>query len=208
MLILQSCPVCFEEFDASRKPHTITCGHVFCHPCLEAINQSGLESAKCPICRTRFNPDSARAVIGSDQPRQEAKLWESLKGYTKGNCRTEQLPCLPSKEELTRIGASEGICIAVDTMRMLLHAENSSFELEVKSQQLQVDRDILSRRVANLEYRLKQLQGALIINTSHNSMKGATGQTESYRSNEAPRPSISSDDDDPPSPRTKPTVRQ
>jgi hypothetical protein len=48
-------------------------------------------------------------------------------------------------------------------MRMLLHAENSSFELEVKSQQLQVDRDILSRRVANLEYRLKQLQGALII---------------------------------------------
>ncbi|ELU41252.1 zf-C3HC4 domain-containing protein [Rhizoctonia solani AG-1 IA] len=169
MFILQSCPVCFEEFDVEHKPHTIPCGHVFCLPCLDTVSRTAWDSARCPICRAQFDPVSARAVIGTDQPKQETELWQSLKSYTKANVSAQHLLTLPLEEELGRMGASENIHVAVSAMRMLFQAKNTSFELEVKCQALSTDRELLSTRVTDLEARLRQLQGALTIKEGYRS---------------------------------------
>ncbi|CAE6428976.1 unnamed protein product [Rhizoctonia solani] len=207
MFILQSCPVCFEEFDVEHKPHTIPCGHVFCLPCLDTVSRTAWDSARCPICRAQFDPVSARAVIGTDQPKQETELWQSLKSYTKANVSAQHLLTLPLEEELGRMGASENIHVAVSAMRMLFQAKNTSFELEVKCQALSTDRELLSTRVTDLEARLRQLQGALTINTQNHSQP-EIGQAEPYGSPELSYPSIPSEDDDPRTLRTKPTNRE
>jgi len=43
----ESCPVCLEDF-GPKAPKVLSCGHVFCAPCL---SQWTRENSTCPICR-------------------------------------------------------------------------------------------------------------------------------------------------------------
>ncbi|XP_063974628.1 E3 ubiquitin-protein ligase RNF4-like [Diachasmimorpha longicaudata] len=43
-----TCPVCFEDLRASRKPMSTKCGHIFCEECLIATLGS---QKKCPKCK-------------------------------------------------------------------------------------------------------------------------------------------------------------
>ncbi|EPQ51326.1 hypothetical protein GLOTRDRAFT_66034, partial [Gloeophyllum trabeum ATCC 11539] len=46
---LSRCDVCLDEYSFAspqQTPHAISCGHVFCHPCLSRLNPS-----ICPLCR-------------------------------------------------------------------------------------------------------------------------------------------------------------
>ncbi|XP_015121399.1 E3 ubiquitin-protein ligase RNF4 [Diachasma alloeum] len=43
-----TCPVCFEDLRASRKPMSTKCGHIFCEDCLLATL---VTQKKCPKCK-------------------------------------------------------------------------------------------------------------------------------------------------------------
>ena len=46
-----SCPICREIFD---DPIRITCGHTFCHECLDKYEDDAGYIPPCPICRTNY----------------------------------------------------------------------------------------------------------------------------------------------------------
>lgn len=46
-----NCPVCLDVY---YKPTAVSCGHVFCEPCLQPFLP--LASPQCPLCRTEFDP--------------------------------------------------------------------------------------------------------------------------------------------------------
>ncbi|KIY72328.1 hypothetical protein CYLTODRAFT_388978 [Cylindrobasidium torrendii FP15055 ss-10] len=49
-----TCDVCLDAFDADNcAPCSIECGHIFCLKCLNALSRP-----KCPLCRSRFEPQS------------------------------------------------------------------------------------------------------------------------------------------------------
>ncbi|KAH7890475.1 hypothetical protein F5I97DRAFT_35654 [Phlebopus sp. FC_14] len=73
MLIIgpnSTCDVCLEGYSSgSNIPHSIACGHVFCHKCLEHLTQH-----KCPLCRTRFLPQDIRKLHVDRDPTALAPL--------------------------------------------------------------------------------------------------------------------------------------
>lgn len=57
-----TCSVCMEVFD---NPHRISCGHCFCHRCLDHfISQT---SSICPMCRQTFNVRSCQKDDETEQ---------------------------------------------------------------------------------------------------------------------------------------------
>ncbi|KAF8882120.1 hypothetical protein BD779DRAFT_945202 [Infundibulicybe gibba] len=62
MLVLHPssrCDVCLDSYaiDGPQTPHAIPCGHIFCGPCLTAVNPSN-----CPLCRKVFAPDRIKRL--------------------------------------------------------------------------------------------------------------------------------------------------
>jgi len=60
----RECVICFREFDDlmrnDEEIHTTPCGHVFC---LKCIRKALIEKGKCPICRTRVDPDHTLRIF-------------------------------------------------------------------------------------------------------------------------------------------------
>lgn len=104
MFVLQDCSICFEDYDALRLPHSITCGthhlissvvmvldpivfpgHVFCRPCLDSLVDS---SPNCPNCRASIGRKSIRKVVCTQQdaptldastlPEAEMIMWQTI----------------------------------------------------------------------------------------------------------------------------------
>ncbi|XP_019715027.1 E3 ubiquitin-protein ligase NHLRC1, partial [Hippocampus comes] len=51
---LLECKVCFEKFNAQRaerRPQNLSCGHVLCAECVEALSRPLLRKLECPFCR-------------------------------------------------------------------------------------------------------------------------------------------------------------
>ena len=68
------CSICMETFD---DPRVLTCQHVFCLKCLEALCKS-LKVATCPICRTDVPLDKQNGVQSLPKPLILNKLRETL----------------------------------------------------------------------------------------------------------------------------------
>lgn len=53
-LLKSDCVICFESFTDAKKPVCISCGHIFCEPCILKHQENKLV-ATCPLCRTSFS---------------------------------------------------------------------------------------------------------------------------------------------------------
>ncbi|KAJ1300010.1 hypothetical protein OPQ81_011844 [Rhizoctonia solani] len=121
MLVLQDCPVCFEEFDERVRPQTIHCGHVFCSQCLDNLS---LSSPRCPICRVVFRGHRIRPVIGAmvdSESEEEKTLWESLRNMTEADSEIRNFFVKEnSPDSLKERRMSEYIQITMKVMRRLV----------------------------------------------------------------------------------------
>lgn len=62
------CPICLDVY---LKPTRVTCGHVFCEPCLQPYLPSA--SPKCPLCRTEFDPKKRAKAKDVDKKMSASK---------------------------------------------------------------------------------------------------------------------------------------
>ncbi|KAF8601657.1 hypothetical protein BDV93DRAFT_230815 [Ceratobasidium sp. AG-I] len=139
MFVLHDCSVCFEDFDALRIPHSITCGHVFCRPCLDSLVAS---APNCPNCRASFGRKSIRKVVCAlqDPPtidagtlsETEMMMWQEIEGAVEFEDAHEQRRSLVrdnSKENVLEAGFSENLLIALDVMRLLVQVESANHDM-------------------------------------------------------------------------------
>ncbi|CAE6461529.1 unnamed protein product [Rhizoctonia solani] len=133
MLVLEDCPICYEEFDEHVKPQTIHCGHVFCSKCLDALSRSSL---KCPICRIVFRGHRIRPVIGAmtdSESEEEKSLWVVLKNMSKVDRESRDLFVKDHPVDSLKEGKmSEYIQIATNILALLVHTERENLELKAK----------------------------------------------------------------------------
>lgn len=56
-MLIESCGICLEYYkDKIRAPHTLQCGHTFCHECLTKISsKNDGVIVECPHCRKIVN---------------------------------------------------------------------------------------------------------------------------------------------------------
>ncbi|XP_056142778.1 E3 ubiquitin-protein ligase NHLRC1-like [Lampris incognitus] len=57
---LLECKVCFERFSwqqSERRPQNLTCGHVLCQECVQALSHPVLRKLECPFCRQLCHVD-------------------------------------------------------------------------------------------------------------------------------------------------------
>lgn len=110
MFVIQDYPICYDDFDANRRPYVISCGkadlqvhflytlssglpnsiqgHVFCRTYLDTLSST---SRNCPICRVAFRPWDIRIVICTLRSKQEDELWKRLKNGFTGDSERESL---------------------------------------------------------------------------------------------------------------------
>eukprot|EP00933_Yihiella_yeosuensis_P006553 TRINITY_DN111284_c0_g1_i1.p1 TRINITY_DN111284_c0_g1~~TRINITY_DN111284_c0_g1_i1.p1 ORF type:complete len:364 (+),score=51.93 TRINITY_DN111284_c0_g1_i1:69-1160(+) len=59
------CGICFESFNVeSRTPMALPCQHTFCKPCVLRFPSVPGRKKECPMCRSRFSPDTAKVNHG------------------------------------------------------------------------------------------------------------------------------------------------
>ncbi|KAF8601658.1 hypothetical protein BDV93DRAFT_524607 [Ceratobasidium sp. AG-I] len=134
--VLQDCSVCFEEYDAHRIPHSISCGHVFCRPCLDSLVAS---APNCPNCRTSFGRKSIRKVVCAtqDSPALDAStlsetetiMWQEIESAVESMDENEHRKSLVrdnSKLAAQEAGFSKNMLVALDIMRLLVQVENKN----------------------------------------------------------------------------------
>ncbi|XP_071823691.1 E3 ubiquitin-protein ligase RNF166-like isoform X2 [Apostichopus japonicus] len=63
-----NCPICLDLF---LKPTQVSCGHVFCEPCLQPYLP--LASPKCPLCRAEFDPKMKMRAKDVDRKMSQTK---------------------------------------------------------------------------------------------------------------------------------------
>jgi len=85
-----TCDVCLDNYaSGAHSPHSIPCGHVFCHGCLDS-----LPKLICPLCRTEFDARDIRklhidraqtpriGLVTSTEPTSDSEV-ESTQGARK-----------------------------------------------------------------------------------------------------------------------------
>ncbi|KAF8601661.1 hypothetical protein BDV93DRAFT_230849 [Ceratobasidium sp. AG-I] len=136
MFILQDCSICFEDYGALRIPHSISCGHVFCHPCLDSLVTS---SPNCPNCRALFGRKSIRKVVCTfqDPPTLDAStlseaemmMWQEIESAVESEDAHEQRRSLirdNSTIVVQQAGFSKNVLVALDVMRLLVQVESTN----------------------------------------------------------------------------------
>ncbi|CAE6483862.1 unnamed protein product [Rhizoctonia solani] len=162
MLVLQDCPICFEEFDERVKPQTIHCGHVFCSPCLGTLSSS---SSRCPICRVVFRGHRIRPIIGAmtdSESEEEKELWVSLKNIAEVDWEARNLFVKEHPSDSLKAGKmSEYIQIAADILRLLVRTERENRKLKAKlicaadiQEKLVVSNRVLEDKLRKAELRI------------------------------------------------------
>lgn len=106
----------------------ITCGHVFCRPCLDTI---GSDSSRCPICRTSFNTRDIRKIIGGRSEKrneQEKTIWSLLKLGADSEDNEFRRTLYNSAKLFREADTSEHVCIALNIGSMLVQAEHDNLQ--------------------------------------------------------------------------------
>ncbi|KAF8601662.1 hypothetical protein BDV93DRAFT_545739 [Ceratobasidium sp. AG-I] len=136
MFVLQDCSICFEDYNALRIPHSISCGHVFCRPCLDSLVTS---TPNCPNCRASFVRDSIRKVVcahqdpptldASTSSEAEMMMWqeiasaaEAVDDYERRKSLVRDNPTIAVQEA----GFSKNMVVALDVMRLLVQIESKN----------------------------------------------------------------------------------
>ncbi|CAE6366130.1 unnamed protein product [Rhizoctonia solani] len=159
MLVLQDCPICYEEFDEGVKPQVVHCGHVFCGKCLDTLCRS---SIKCPICRVVFRGHKIRPVIGAltdSESEAERALWMALKDMTSiDHASRDQFLNDHPVDSLKEERMSEYIQIATSILILLVRTERENLELKTKMTQAEELRNKLTMDNIILEANLRKAE--------------------------------------------------
>ncbi|KAF8601672.1 hypothetical protein BDV93DRAFT_230966 [Ceratobasidium sp. AG-I] len=164
MFVLQDCSICFEDYDSQRNPYTISCGHVFCRPCLDSLVSS---SSTCPHCRMAFGRKTIRKVICTLQDpaglsrsatsEAETTMWEALSGSIESLDEYEQRRLLVqnnSRSSLQEADFSGNLLVALDVMRFLVGLESTNLEMGHSMDAARAIEESLRDRIAFLEAQL------------------------------------------------------
>ncbi|KAB5588800.1 Zinc finger, C3HC4 type (RING finger) protein [Ceratobasidium theobromae] len=165
MFVLQECSICFEDFAAELTPHSISCGHVFCQPCLQSLGSS---SRTCPVCREPFQSTSIRKVIctfqedpaGTQESESEALMWQAIHSAVESPNESDQRKSLVqnnSEANMTAENMSKNICAALSIMRILVQVEEKSSSLEEKLNTALAVEESLRDRISFLEAQLRDI---------------------------------------------------
>ncbi|KAG8737746.1 hypothetical protein FRC10_007881 [Ceratobasidium sp. 414] len=161
MFILQECSICFEDFDNERNPHTIPCGHVFCHPCLNSL----IYTPNCPNCRKSYSAESIRKVVCVQQEsvlaesEEETLMWQAIKSAVETPNEDEQRKSLVKHNSLESVreagmSALQNLIIALDVLRMLVEAEQQIHGLKDEVGTAQAVEESLCDHISTLEAQL------------------------------------------------------
>ncbi|KAG8688782.1 hypothetical protein FRC11_004776, partial [Ceratobasidium sp. 423] len=184
MFVLQDCPICFEDFDAERQPHSIPCGtsqfhylgppeltpligHVFCQPCLESLVSS---SPQCPNCRVSYSSASIRKVIctlqeqesggqanAAQEPEAETLMWQAIQSAIETPQDLKQRKSVVQnnpEDAMLAAGMPKNVLTALALMRFLVQVEEKNSSLKDKLNTSWAVEESLRYQVLRLEAKL------------------------------------------------------
>ncbi|KAG9085005.1 hypothetical protein FS749_004762 [Ceratobasidium sp. UAMH 11750] len=165
MFILQECSVCFEDFDDTRNPYSIPCGHVFCRPCLDTLRST----QNCPNCRAVYTTRSVRQVVcpQQDEPstsaptesEAETLIWQAIQSSVEAPDQYEQRKSLVihnPPESVREAGMSGNLLTALDTLQMTVTTEERNRELMDEVDIARAVEESLRDRISVLETQLSR----------------------------------------------------
>ncbi|KAF8601673.1 hypothetical protein BDV93DRAFT_545747 [Ceratobasidium sp. AG-I] len=159
MFVLQDCSICLEDYDIQRTPHMISCGHVFCRPCLVSLSAY---SSNCPHCRAPFTVNNINKIVCTyqDPPapsEAEAIMWQAIVSAVELTEDREQRKVLVQRnprQATQEAGFSENLLIALDLMRVLVEVEGANRLLINRLQATRANEVSLYDRISLLEGQL------------------------------------------------------
>ncbi|KAM4691631.1 E3 ubiquitin-protein ligase RNF114 [Rhinophrynus dorsalis] len=82
------CPICLELFD---KPIRVSCGHIFCSPCLQQCMKQ--KNPVCGVCRFVLTPEKRAADVERQMEATEASCKGCNKKMNLSNMRVHSASC-------------------------------------------------------------------------------------------------------------------